>query len=107
MAVAGGVYSSNQVLVDGTSATYENYLFVSAAPDQVVGSYGCFVANNLGVSNTATLQVLGERLGREVPSGPGAYSCASSCQWLLDSYGMNQSMRTNSIVLPSQRVQFG
>lgn len=60
--IAGGIYSTDQVLTDGVSATYANYLFVSAPPDEVTGSYSCSVVNTIGASNALTFDVRGEIL---------------------------------------------
>ena len=53
-------YTTNQVLRDGTSATYDNFLLVSGYYSELVGIYNCIVHDSLGRNSVpASLQVNG------------------------------------------------
>ena len=61
--LANSSYTVSQVLRDGVSATYDNFLNINAAPSDLVGSYSCTVQDSLGRnSQTTTIQVNGKFL---------------------------------------------
>ena len=57
----GSIYTTQQQLVDGSTATYDSFLSASAAPDDLVGVYSCIVQDSLRHnSEPATITINGE-----------------------------------------------
>lgn len=55
------IYTTTKVLTNGVTATYDNLLYISGTPSELVGLYSCIVHDSLGRnSEIATIQVNGE-----------------------------------------------
>ena len=55
-----GVYTTTQVLVDGSTSTYNNFLAVTAAPSQLSGTYSCNVRDSMDHNSaSATIDIQG------------------------------------------------
>ena len=60
---SGGLYESTQILRDATTATYDNLIAVTAAPDDLIGLYSCIVHDSIGHnSQPATFAIEGNFL---------------------------------------------
>ena len=44
-------YRMTQILRDGSSSTYDNFLTILSSPSDLLGTYRCTVVNSLGSSN--------------------------------------------------------
>ena len=49
-----------QILRDGSTATYDNFLIIDATPDELVGTYACSVLNSAGQSNVESVNIQGK-----------------------------------------------
>ena len=49
-----------QILRDGSTATYDNFLTIDATPDELVGTYACSVLNSAGQSNVESVNIQGK-----------------------------------------------
>lgn len=54
-----GIYQMFQILRNGTTATYDNYLLVNSTSSTLPGTYSCTIANLLGTSTTDILTIQG------------------------------------------------
>lgn len=53
-------YWTTQILTNGVTAAYNNFLSINASPSELVGEYSCIVRDSLGRhSETSTIQVNG------------------------------------------------
>lgn len=56
-------YKSVQILRDGLTATYDNFLEVDAPPYQLSGNYSCIVHDSLGRnSDASTIEIRGRKV---------------------------------------------
>ena len=52
-------YVTYQILRDGRTATYDTFLNIDAAPDELIGTYTCRVLNSVGQSNMEQITIQG------------------------------------------------
>jgi hypothetical protein len=75
-------YEATEVLRDGITATYDNLLYVSGSPSELVGRYSCIVHDSFGRnSETATIQVNGEHVSWSRLSKDDLVVSVQVCKW--------------------------